>query len=409
MSDKETSGPDILVTGLGATTPLGGDIATTWAALLAGESGIRELEVPWVEDLPVRIAGALRKNPEDDIDRVQRRRLDRNQQVALIAAREAWADAGAPEVAPDRLAVVIGTGIGGVLTTLDQYDTMAEGGSRRVSPYTVPRLMPNGAAAVVSIELGAQAGAHTPTSACASGAEAIAVAASLIRTGRADVVVTGGVDACLHPLMIAGFARIGSLSTRNDVPEAASRPFDQDRDGFVMAEGAGMLVLERADFARARGARVRARYGGAGITSDAYGITSPAAEGQIRAIRSALRDAGVAATDIGHVNAHATGTPTGDVTEASAIKETVSDAALVTSTKASTGHLIGAAGAVEAIFTVLALQEGVVPPNRNLENPAPEIELDLVDGSSRAARLDAALSTSFGFGGHNVALVFTRH
>jgi 3-oxoacyl-[acyl-carrier-protein] synthase II len=409
LSDIETSRPDILVTGLGATTPLGGDVPSTWSALLAGESGVRGLEDPWAEDLPVRIGGVLRKDPADDIDRVKQRRLDRFQQVALVAAREAWSSAGEPDVDPRRLAVVIGTGIGGIGTTLDQYSLMKERGIRRVSPFTIPRLMPNGAAAVVGIELGAQALAQAPTSACASGAEAVATAVSLIRSGRADVVLAGGSEACLHPLMVAGFAQIGSLSTRNDTPEAASRPFDRDRDGFVMAEGAGMLVLERADFALARQALVRGRVVGVGVTSDAYDITNPDADGQIRAIDIALRDGMLAPADVRHVNAHATGTPTGDVVEATALRKALGDHVMVTATKSSTGHLVGAAGAVEAVLTLLSLESGVIPPNRNLENTDPGIELDLVGGCPRQAAFDVALSTSFGFGGHNVALAFSKH
>ncbi|MBR8641364.1 beta-ketoacyl-[acyl-carrier-protein] synthase family protein [Streptomyces tuirus] len=393
---------------MGATTPLGGDVPSTWSALLAGESGIAELETPWAERLPVRIAGTLRKDPADVVDRVHRRRLDRSQEVALIAAREAWADAGAPDVDPVRLAVVVGTGVGGALTMLDQDDRLEELGPRLLSPFTVPRLMPNGAAAVVSLEMGARAGTHAPTSACASGAEALAVGAMLIRAGRADVVVAGGTDACLHPLSIGGFARMGALSTRNDTPELASRPFDQNRDGFVMAEGAGVLVLERADFAAARGARPLAVLAGAGVTSDAYDMTTPDAEGQIRAIEEALRDAGLGRGDITHVNAHATGTPTGDLTEAEAIRRAVGTHPLVTATKSSTGHLLGAAGAVEAIFTVLSLEHSVIPATRNLTEVADGVDLDLVADEPRQAAPAAALSTSFGFGGHNVVLTLTK-
>jgi 3-oxoacyl-[acyl-carrier-protein] synthase II len=397
-----------VVTGMGVTTPLGGDVSATWSALLAGESGISKLETDWADRLPVRIAGVLRKDPADVVDRVQRRRLDRSQEVALIAAREAWADAGCPPVDPVRLAVVVGTGVGGARTIIDQNDRLEELGPRLLSPYTIPRLMPNGAAAVVSLELGARAGTHAPTSACASGAEALAVGAMLIRAGRADVVVAGGTDAAVHPLSIGGFARIGALSTRNDAPELASRPFDEDRDGFVIAEGAGVLVLERAEFAAARGVRPRALLAGAGITSDAYNMTTPDAEGQIRAIEEALRDADLAPMDIAHVNAHATGTPTGDVTEAEALRRAVGTHPLVTATKSATGHLLGASGAVEAVFTVLSLQHAVIPAIRNLCKAAPGVDLDLVAGRPRHAAAAAALSTSFGFGGHNVVLSFTK-
>ncbi|GGU29619.1 3-oxoacyl-ACP synthase [Streptomyces violascens] len=393
---------------MGVTTPLGGDLPSTWSALLAGESGISKLETPWADRLPVRIAGVLRKDPADVVDRVQRRRLDRSQQAALIAAREAWADAGAPDVDPVRLAVVVGTGVGGALTTLEQNDRLEEAGPRLLSPFTIPRLMPNGAAAVVSLELGARAGTHAPTSACASGAEALAVGALLIRAGRADVVVAGGTDACLHPLSIGGFARMGALSTRNDTPELASRPFDRDRDGFVMAEGSGVVVLERAEFAAARGVRPRALLAGAGVTSDAYDMTTPDVEGQIRAVAEALRDADLTPEDITHVNAHATGTPTGDLTEADALRRAVGTHPVVTATKSALGHLLGAAGAVEAVFTVLSLEHGVIPAIRNLVEAAPEIDLDLVTGRPRHTAPTAALSTSFGFGGHNVVLSFTK-
>ncbi|WP_326663525.1 beta-ketoacyl-[acyl-carrier-protein] synthase family protein [Streptomyces sp. NBC_00385] len=399
---------EVLVTGMGATTPLGADVAGTWEALLAGRSGISRIDAPWAGRLPVRIAGAMYRDPYDEVERVQRRRLDRSQAAALVAAGEAWADAGPPQVEPERLAVVVGTGIGGALTMLDQYDAMNERGRRAVSPYTVPRLMPNGASAVVSLMLGARAGTHAPTSACASGAEAIAVGALLIRAGRADVVVAGGTDACLHPLSLGAFAQMRALSLRNDAPEQASRPFERRRDGFVMSEGAGMVVLERAEFARSRGARVHAALAGAGVTSDAHDITLPDAAGQVRAIEEALRDAGLSGGDIGHVNAHATGTPQGDIAESRAVMSAVGGHPVVTAAKSATGHLLGASGAVEAILTVLALKESLVPPVRNLEEIGDGIALDLVRGLPRKADAEAALSTSFGFGGHNIVLAFTR-
>ncbi|WP_405897201.1 beta-ketoacyl-[acyl-carrier-protein] synthase family protein [Streptomyces sp. NBC_00727] len=398
----------VLVTGMGATTPLAGDVPGTWEALLAGRSGISPIDAPWVDMLPVRIAGTMRRDPYSDIERVRRRRLDRSQAAALVAAEEAWADAGRPEAEPERLAVVVGTGIGGALTILEQNDVLHRRGRRAVSPYTVPRLMPNGASAAVSLMVGARAGTHAPTSACASGAEAIAVGALLIRAGRADVVVAGGTDACLHPLSLGAFAQMRALSLRNDEPELASRPFDRQRDGFVMSEGAGMVVLESAEYARARGARVHAELAGAGVTSDAHDITLPDAGGQVRAIQEALRDAGLTGADIGHVNAHATGTPQGDVAEARALMTAVGGHPVVTAAKSSTGHLLGASGAVEAILTVQALKESLVPPVRNLEDIGDGIELDLVTGPPRRAEASAALSTSFGFGGHNVVLAFTR-
>lgn len=400
---------DVLVTGLGATTPLGGDVASTWAAMLAGKSGVRKIDADWAQELPVRIVASLAVEPTETLERVQARRLDRSQQVALVAAREAWADAGSPEVDPERLAVVVGTGIGGALTLLGQDDIMEEKGHRRVSPLTIPMLMPNGPAATVGLDLGARAGVHAPVSACASGAEAIAWGLDIIRSGRADVVVVGGAEACIHPLPLAGFSQMQALSTRNDEPEAASRPFDKARDGFVLGEGAGILVLERAEYAQARGARVYARLAGAGMTADAFHIAAPdpVGAGASRAITKAVQDAGLTPADIGHVNAHATATPVGDVAEAAAILSSLGEHPVVTSTKSMTGHLLGAAGAVEAIATLLALREGMVPYTRNLDDPDDNLRLDIARVQPRAVTLRAAVNDSFGFGGHNVALVFT--
>ncbi|MDI3409231.1 beta-ketoacyl-[acyl-carrier-protein] synthase family protein [Streptomyces cavernicola] len=397
----------VVVTGLGATTPLGGDVPSTWAGLLAGESGISAIEEEWATRLPVRIAGRLRVEPSEVIDRVQARRLDRCEQIALVAAREAWADAGRPEVEPERLAVVVGTGTGGALTMLGQDDVLESSGVRRVSPHTVPMLMANGAAAWVSMELGARGGAHTPVSACASGAEAIAMGLDLIRLGRADVVVAGGTEACIHPLPLAGFAQAKAHSTRNDAPQEASRPFDTDRDGFVIGEGAGLVVLERAEFAAARAARVHAVLAGAGVTSDAHHITAAHQDGQVRAMRLALATAGLAPQDVQHVHAHATSTPLGDVTEAESIVAAIGTHPAVTATKSMTGHLFGAAGALGAIAAILALRDQVVPATQNLENLDPQVKLDIVTGRPRRGALTAALTNAFGFGGHNASLAFT--
>ncbi|MDT0449769.1 beta-ketoacyl-[acyl-carrier-protein] synthase family protein [Streptomyces hesseae] len=399
---------DVVVTGLGATTPLGGDVASTWAAMLAGESGIGPIEEEWAAELPVRIAGRLKSEPAEVLDRVQARRMDRCEQIALVAAREAWADAGRPEVEPERLAVVIGTGTGGALTLLGQDDVLEASGVRRVSPHTVPMLMANGPAAWVSIELGARGGAHTPVSACASGAEAIAMGLDLIRLGRADVVVAGGTEACIAPLPIAGFAQAKAHSTRNDAPALASRPFDADRDGFVIGEGAAVVVLERAEFAAARAARAHARLAGAGVTSDAFHITAAHPEGQIRAMRLALASAGLSPRDIGHVHAHATSTPMGDLVEARSVTEAIGLHPSVTATKSMTGHLFGAAGAVGALAAILSVRDGVVPATANLDTLDPEVKLDVVAGGPRRGALTAALTNSFGFGGHNASLVFTR-
>jgi len=399
---------EVLVTGLGATTPLGGDTVTTWQAMLDGKSGVSALTEDWATDLPVRIAARLAVEPTEIIERVKARRMDRVQQVAVVAAREAWADAGAPEVEPERLAVVVGSGIGGALTLLGQWDVLREKGPRRVSPLTIPMLMPNGPAAVVGLEVGAKAAVRAPVSACATGAEAIAMGLELIRSGKADVVLAGGAEACIHPLPMAGFGAMRAMSTRNDEPERASRPFDKARDGFVLGEGGGMVVLERAEFARARGRSGYAVLAGAGITADGYDIVQPDPEGtgQARAVREALADSGLTGTDIQHVNGHSTSTPAGDMGELLALRKSIGDHPVVTATKSMTGHLLGAAGAVEAIATVLSIRDGIVPPTINLENPDDGVCLDIAANTARKMSITAAVNDSFGFGGHNVALVF---
>ena len=407
---------DVVVTGLGATTPLGGDVATTWSALLDGRSGVSVLPEEWHETLPVHFAGQIAQEPSEKLPRPRLRRLDRTQQFALIAAQEAWDDAGTPEVDPLRLGVVVSSGIGGILTILEQYDTFREKGWKRVSPFTVPMLMPNSPAAAVALEFSARAGAHAPVSACASSAEAIANAVDLIRAGRADVVIAGGTEAAIHPLNIASFASMRALSTRNDDPQGASRPWDCERDGFVMGEGAGILVLESAEHAAKRGARVYAHAAGVGYTDDAYDIVQPDPEGrgQARAITQALTDSGLEPSDIAHVNAHATSTPAGDVGETRAIRSALGDAAAdrvaVSSTKSMTGHLLGGAGAVESIATILALHDGRIPPTINIEELDPETVVDIVRDKPREMPTGdvAAINESFGFGGHNIAIAFRR-
>jgi 3-oxoacyl-[acyl-carrier-protein] synthase II len=404
------TGTEVVVTGLGATSPLGGDVASTWDAMLAGRSGVSPLTQEWAAQLSVRIAAQLAVEPTEVLDRVKLRRLDRSEAVALIAAQQAWADAGlAGGVDPERLAVSIGSGIGGAQTLLNQDDILEAEGPRKVSPFTVPMLMPNGPAAFVGLEVGAKAGVHCVASACATGAEAIALGLDIIRSGRADVVVAGGTEAVIHPLPIAGFASMRAMSTRNDEPERASRPWDKGRDGFVLGEGAAVLVLERADHAAARGARVYARLAGAGITSDGYDIVQPHPEGAgfTRAIGLALRDAGLTGADIAHVNAHATSTPTGDMAEIAGLRSVIGEHAVLTATKSMTGHLLGAAGALESIATVLAIRDSIVPPTINLDDPEDGL-LDVATGKPRQLDIPAALNNSFGFGGHNVALIFTR-
>ena len=407
------STPEVVVTGLGMTTPVGGDVASTWEAILAGTSGISTIDAEWIADQPSRIAGQLAVEPSDVLAKVETRKLDRSQQAALIASREAWQDAGAPEVDPDRLGTVIATGIGGVTSLLDAYDTLNERGWSRVSPHMVTMIMPNGPAAVVGLEIGARAGVHTPVSACASGAEAISYAARMIQTGRADVVVAGGTEAVICGITMAGFSAMRALSTRNDDPTAASRPYDTGRDGFVMGEGAGIVVLESRAHAEARGATIYGVYGGAGLTSDGHHIAQPDPEGRgaARAMTEALADAGLTPADVQHVNAHATSTPQGDIAEATAIRGALgadTDHAIVTGTKSMTGHLLGGAGAVESIFTILALRDRKAPPTINIENFDPEIDLNVAANTATdlPAGDIAALNNSFGFGGHDVALVF---
>jgi 3-oxoacyl-[acyl-carrier-protein] synthase II len=404
----------VVVTGLGATTPLGGDVATSWQSLLAGESGITTLKQEWVEryELPVTFAGQAKVSAEQELTPQEQKRLDPSSQFALIAARQAWLDAGEPEVDPERLAVDFATGIGGVWTLLDAFDTLKERGPRRVLPMTVPMLMPNGPAAAIGMALGARAGVRTAVSACASGNESIANAYQRIRSGEADIVVAGGAEAAIHPLPIASFAAMHALSKRNDDPARASRPYDSDRDGFVMGEGAGALVLESLEGARARGAKIYCEIVGSSVTSDAYHITAPDPEGAgaARAIHGALEMAGATIADVEHVNAHATSTPVGDIAEYTAIKRvfaTHTDNLIVAATKASTGHLLGGAGAVEAVFTILALKEQLAPGTINLDNQDPAIALNVPSKPHALSRPDAiAISNSFGFGGHNAVLAF---
>lgn len=405
---------DVVVTGLGATTPLGGDAVSTWAAALAGKSGARTLDNDWAEKygLPVTFAATVAEQPDAKLTRPELKKMDPSAQYAIIAAREAWADAGSPEVDGDRLGAVVSSGIGGIWTILDGWDTMRERGARRVLPMTVPMLMPNSPSAYVELEFGARAGAHALVSACASGAEAIGYGLDMIRSGRADIVVAGGTEATIHPMPIGAFAASRTISLRNDDPQGASRPYDVDRDGFVIGEGSAILVLESAEHAAARGARVYARLAGVGLSSDAYHITSPEPEGrgQIAAMRRAVEDADVAFRDVVHLNAHATSTKVGDLIEARAVRslfEGEADHVALSATKSMTGHLLGGAGALETLFTVKAVHERLAPPTINVTNPDPELTLPLVrDTPAELPSGDiAALNNSFGFGGHNVALV----
>ena len=409
--------PRVVVTGLGATTPLGGDVASTWESLLAGRSGARKLPADWSPvPLPVQIAAPAAVDPATVLDRVQARRLDRCEQLAIVAAREAWANAGSPEVDPDRLGVVVSSGIGGVASTIAAYDTMNDKGWQRMSPFAIPMLMPNGSAGWIAIELNARAEVHTTVSACASGAEAIGYAIEMIRAGRADVVLAGGTEAAIIPLNVAAFAAMRALSTRNDEPERASRPFDKSRDGFLLGEGAGVVVLESAEHAARRGATVHAIAAGVGYSSDAHHIAQPepGGTGLVKAMQRALADSGLSAEQFVHVNAHATSTPAGDLVEGQSIARAFGDAAsgvVVSATKSMTGHLLGGAGAVESVATILALREHVAPPTINLDDPDDEAGIDIATEPRKLAPHTsspmAALNNSFGFGGANVALAFT--
>ena len=403
----------VVITGLGATTPIGGDVPTMWKNALKGVSGAHTLEDDWVAkyELPVHFAARASTPALEVLSRVEAKRMDPSTQFGVVAAREAWADSGITEIDHDRLAVAFATGIGGVWTLLDAWDTLREKGPRRVLPMTVPMLMPNGVAAAVSLDLGARAGAHTPVSACASGTEALHLGLDLIRSGKADVVVCGGAEAAIHPMPIAAFASMQALSRRNDDPAAASRPYDRDRDGFVMGEGAGALVIEAEEHALARGARIYAELAGTSVTADAYHITAPDPEGlgATRALKAAMFDGRIQADDVVHVNAHATSTPVGDKPEYTALRAALGahvDNVAVSATKSQMGHLLGASGAVEAVLTVLAVYERKAPVTINLENQDPEIPLDVVTKTARDLPSGSivALSNSFGFGGHNAVI-----
>ncbi|WP_165985744.1 beta-ketoacyl-ACP synthase II [Streptomyces sp. YIM 98790] len=411
----------VVVTGVGATTPLGGDIATTWQALVSGTSGVRRLTQDWAADLPVKIAATIAVEPGEVLPRPVARKLDRSAQFALLATREAWADAGFTAPAgedggvmdPDRLGAVIASGIGGVTTLLEQYDNLVQKGPRRVSPHTVPMLMPNSPAANVSLEIGARAGAHTPVSACASGAEAVGYAAEMIRSGRADVVVAGGTEAAIHPLPIAAFANMMAMSKNNDEPERASRPYDVARDGFVLGEGCGVVVLESAEHAARRGARVYCELLGQGLSADSHHIAQPEPTGRgvAAAVQNLLDTTDLKPAQVVHVNAHATATPQGDVAEIKALRKVLGeelDHVAVSATKSMTGHLLGGAGGVETVATVLAVHHRLAPPTVNVDELDPEVDADIVRGEARAlpSGTIAALNNSFGFGGHNVVLAF---
>lgn len=411
---------DVVITGFGAITPLGDDTTSTWNALLAGRSGVHTIDADWTQELPVRFAGQVTSDLSQWIPRVNARRMDRVSQLSLIAAHQAWEEAGFGfdednNVDPERLGVSVGSGIGGLVTTLDQWDVQKDKGLRRVSPFTVPMLMANAPAAHVGLMINAKAGVHAPVSACASSNEAIALGVNMLKLGEADIAMVGGSEAVIHAMPIGAFAQMQALSRRNDEPERASRPWDVDRDGFVIGEGAVMMVIETLSSAKARGAKIFGTIAGSGISADSHDLVQPepTGSGQLSAMVKAMRNAGLQASDIAHVNAHGTSTPQGDLTEAKSIHDALgaaTDQAIVTSTKSMTGHLLGGAGALETFATVMALHERTVPPTINLDNPEPELEIDIAANTKRELRAGdlAALNNSFGFGGHNVAIAVTN-
>ncbi|GAA5045526.1 KasA/KasB family beta-ketoacyl-ACP synthase [Nocardia callitridis] len=412
-STANGSFPDVVVTSLAATTSLAGDVDSTWKGLLGGDSGIDVLEDSFIDqfELPVRIGGHLKVSPAASLTKAEVRQLSYVEQMATVLGREVWRNAGSPEVDKHRLAVSIGTGLGGAEAIIDARDKLNNGGYRKVSPMTVQAVMPNGAAACVAIELGAGAGVSTPVSACSSGSEAIANAWKTIVMGDADMVVTGGVEGSIQAIAIAAFTMMRAMSTRNGDPKSASRPFDTDRDGFVFGEAGALMVLETEEHAKARGATIHARLLGAGITSDGFHLVAPdpSGAGAARAMTRALQTAGLTKNDVSHINAHATATPIGDTAEARAISSAIGNHASVYAPKSALGHSIGAVGALESVLTVLSVRDSVVPPTLNLDNQDPEVDLDIVHGQARQGAVDYAVNNSFGFGGHNVALTFGRY
>ncbi|GAA4731342.1 beta-ketoacyl-[acyl-carrier-protein] synthase family protein [Isoptericola chiayiensis] len=399
-----------VITGIGAITPLGLTAEETWSSLVAGRTSAAPLDDDWPADLPVRMGARVDDSFADALAVRELRRLDRGEQLALAAGRQAWADAGTPEVEPERLGVAVGTANGGFGTTLGQHRRLIDRGHRAVSPHAVTMVMANGPAAWLSIDLGARAGARAPVSACAAGVEAILAGRSMIRAGEADVVVCGGSEATIVDLCVSAFARSRAMSTRNDAPERASRPFDVDRDGFVMGEGAVLVVLEAEEHARARRARLLGAVDGGALTSDAHDIVGGEPGNQARTVSLALRSAGLAPSDVGLVHAHATSTPAGDLNEARALRTVFGDPPPVTATKASTGHLLGASGPLGALAALGALGawgDAVVPPTINLDRQDPEVGLDVVT-AARPTTARHALVDAFGFGGHSSALVLSR-
>ncbi|MGZ0049803.1 beta-ketoacyl-ACP synthase II [Brevibacillus gelatini] len=407
----------VVITGVGVVSPVGNDAQTFWNSLLEGKSGIDRLTAFDASDFPTQIAGEVKDfNPELYLDKREIRRTDRFVQFGLAAAKMAVEDAKL-EITPEnaeRVGVYIGSGIGGLSTWEEQHSVLLEKGPRRVSPFFIPMLIANMASGAVSIQFGAKGPTSSAITACATGTNAIGDALRLIQFDHADVMIAGGAEATVRPMAFAGFCSAKAMSTRNDEPQKASRPFDKDRDGFVMGEGAGVLILEELEHAKKRGANIIAEVIGYGMSADAHHITapSPGGEGAARCMKNALRDAGIDPTEVDYINAHGTSTDQGDIAETLAIKEVFGEHAYklaVSSTKSMTGHLLGATGGVEAIATAFALRDQVLPPTINLENPDPECDLDYVPNHARKATVRVAVSNTFGFGGHNATVVLKRY
>jgi len=407
----------VVVTGRGALTPLGRDMATTWEGLIAGKSGIDYITLFDAEPLETKFAGEVKGfEPTDYVSRKEARHMDRFAQLAVAASRQAVEQSGIKidSTSQDNIAIVIGSGIGGLTTLFEQAKVMLEKGPGRVSPFLAPMMISDMAAAQVSIALGVKGTNLCTTSACSSGSDAIGVGYELIKRGDAQAVIAGGTESIINPIGIAAFNALKAISTRNDAPQLASRPFDAERDGFVISEGAGILILEDLDYARKRGANILAEVVGYGSSADAFHVTQPCEDGAgaARAMQLALKKAGLAATEVDYINAHGTSTLLNDKMETKAIKTVFGDYAYrvpISSTKSMMGHLIGAAGAVEAAICIMVIQHQIIPPTINLTRPDPECDLDYVPNVARRAKVTTALSNSFGFGGHNSVLVLRRY
>jgi len=406
----------VVITGMGVMSALGRDLETFWNNLIAGKSGVSKIESFDASDFSTRIAAEIKDfNPEDYIDKKEARRMDRFVQFAVAASLNALQDAKlkiGEDADPDRCGVYVGSGIGGLGTWEEQHRILLEKGPKRVSPFFIPMMIANMASGQISMLVGAKGPNSTAVTACATGTHSIGDSFKLIQRDDADIMICGGAEATIRPIGMAGFCALRAMSTRNDEPEKASRPFDIDRDGFVMGEGAGILVLEELEHAKKRGARIYAEVIGYGMSGDAYHMTDPDPEGAARCMSRAIRDAGIEPSQVDYINAHGTSTPVGDKSETTAIKKALGDHAYkvaISSTKSMTGHLLGAAGGVEAVITGLSLSRGKIAPTINLDNPDPECDLDYVPNVAREANLSIAMSNSFGFGGHNATIVLKRY